>query len=394
MKKFIQHSIFIFSFALFCTPTFSQISIEASIENVVKDATKVSFDIYLKTQVGSTGDLYLDGSDFVIDFDGSNFSSPAIVQVGDIYGGNEFGPMSTTPADTSATRNSYYNTTSLSIVGSQIVINLNSQTPANSAAFTSSIARIDNSPSVHKLGSFEITGIVDPSMPSGLAWDYDNLGLRTVISTLENVSPFNSNVVPTNNILFTVKDDVLPVELAAFSSDCENDNAKLTWTTLTEINSAYTLIQRSSDQSGWTTIKKIEAGNDSNAEKTYTFVDQTNERLAPVYYYRLVFVDRDETTEYSDIVTSSCGKVKEEGKMKTFPNPVHTGGQIRFEFSQNDQAKQVMLTDMSGRMVFIQQMDFDGQNEVNLPSDLPAGFYIANVESKDGYNYNERIVIQ
>ena len=370
----------------------AQLLIEASLENIVRDNNKVSFEIFLKTQGGSTENLYLDGSDFIITFDASNFSSPILQHASTSFGGNKFEPMSTDATDISGTRNAYYTSSSLAIAGNSLIINLNNQSPANTTDFTNSIAQIDNQASVHSLGLFEITGIIDPTVEVNLAWDADNIGLRTVITSLESTAPFASEVIPTGDIIFSVEDELLPTELISFSTDCDEENAVLTWTTASEINAAYTLIQKSGRDQNWITLETVLAEGSSFNTKNYSFTDKsekTNERT----YYRLVFVDQDGKTDYSPIQISNCDS-EADLKMMAFPNPVSNGGMLNINI-QGDKASTLHITDISGKGVFQSILnENEVTNQVEIPSGLSEGVYVVTMTTVGGKILNEKLFIQ
>jgi len=369
----------------------AQLSIEASLENIVKDHNKVSFEIFLKTQNGSTENLYLDGSDFIITFDASNFSSPVLQHAPESFGGNKFEPMSNAASDITNTRNAYYTSSSLAIAGNSIIINLNNQSPSNTTDFNNSIAQIDNHASVHSLGVFQITGIINPSMEINLAWDADNIGLRTVITSLETSAPFASEVIPTSNINFLVEDELLPTDLVSFDAECNEENTKLIWTTASEINAAHTLIQKSGSDQNWITLEKIQAEGSSFETKNYSFTDYS-EKLSERTYYRLVFVDQDGRTAQSQIQISNCDKAADL-KMLAFPNPVSNGGTLNINI-QGDKANTLQITDISGKGIFQSVLNENElTNQIEIPNGLSEGIYVITMTTVSGKILNEKLFI-
>ncbi|MEL6986818.1 MAG: T9SS type A sorting domain-containing protein [Bacteroidota bacterium] len=390
MTKLIQLSLALLCLISASTSINAQLLIEASIENIEKDADKVSFEIFLKTQDGSAENLYLDGSDFIITFDGNNFSNPSIVHSADTYGGNKFEPMSTDQTDVHTTRNAYYSSSALSIAGNSIIINLNNQAPNNTSDFVAEIAQIDNQASTHSLGKFELSGIVDPSMPADLAWDADNIGLRTVITSLEANAPFASSTIPNSDILFLVQDEVLPTELTHFEATCDENKTELVWTTASEVNASHTFIQKSADGLAWSDLTRIENEGNSFTTKHYAFSDL--EKSNSIAYYRLALIDRDGSVDYSSIVSSDC-QTDSNTKLSTFPNPIHKGNMLQINLQGNDKANLISISDLTGKLVFQQAITGD-LNELNIPSRFTEGMYVVTVNTEGGATLTDKLIVR
>ena len=391
MKKLIHLSLTLLCLIFAGNAVQAQLLIEASLENIVRDNDKVSFEIFLKTQNSSAENLYLDGSDFVITFDASNFSNPVIRHTTDTYGGNKFEPMNNSVDNIDDTRNAYYNSSSLFISGNSIVINVNNQSPNNSSVFANEIAQIDNQSSVHSLGVFELTGIIDSALPANFAWDSDNIGLRTVISSLESVSPFDSEVIPTNNIIFNVADELLPTELVSFETSCEDEGTSLTWTTASEINSAYTLIQKSGSDLDWKTIETIQSEGPSFDIKHYAYEDKSASE--EISYYRLVFVDLDGKTDFSNVEIANCHT--EKTTFRSFPNPASKGSELNVEIFGNDKATDCLITDVSGKLISSLQINSEETVfQINIPEQLSSGMYIVQIHTMKGNRITEKLFIQ
>ncbi|RPI70436.1 MAG: hypothetical protein EHM47_12125, partial [Ignavibacteriales bacterium] len=90
----------------------------------------------------------------------------------------------------------------------------------------------------------------------------------------------------------------LPVELSTFNIKVIKDNAHLSWSTDTEINSYKFVVQRmSSEDMNWRNAGEVFASGNSNSPKHYSFTDINLE--ANFYSYRLKMIDNDGTFEYS-----------------------------------------------------------------------------------------------
>ena len=109
----------------------------------------------------------------------------------------------------------------------------------------------------------------------------------------------------------------LPVEFGTFDASVINDHVQLDWTTYTETNSDYFIVERSRngfDQ--WEEVEQIiAAGNSVNLER-YSFIDDSP--IIGRSYYRLRQVDTDGSYSYSKIV-SVIIDVKDQSFI--YPNP-------------------------------------------------------------------------
>ncbi len=151
--------------------------------------------------------------------------------------------------------------------------------------------------------------------------------------------------------------NTLPVELSSFDAAQRSNTVELNWTTLSETNSAYFLVERSEDGKIWTTIStEILTGEDSQIKKDYFYIDNNPNSKN---YYRLKQVDVDGRYSYSDIEEVSLKK----SPLVVAPNP--TQDKIRI--------------DGAGQWSFYQIINRKGQvvlsgneNEENL-SELPNG---------------------
>jgi hypothetical protein len=94
-------------------------------------------------------------------------------------------------------------------------------------------------------------------------------------------------------------ENTLPVELISFEYDCEISS--LNWTTASEINNDYFIVEKSYNGINWENIAKINGNGNSNIENNYNYVIKDNN-----VYYHLIQVDYDGTKTYHDIIYVAC----------------------------------------------------------------------------------------
>lgn len=92
----------------------------------------------------------------------------------------------------------------------------------------------------------------------------------------------------------------LPVELTSFELFSKRKNeVDLYWTTATEINNEYFVVERSLDAKTFVEVGRIKGSGNSNTIVNYYFTDK--ELYAGRFYYRLKQVDFDGKFKYSDV---------------------------------------------------------------------------------------------
>ena len=113
----------------------------------------------------------------------------------------------------------------------------------------------------------------------------------------------NILISDTNNGLYLIEVNLnpLPIELKQFSANAIHEKVRLDWVTLSEENSAYFEIEKSTDGVEFESIVKVDAMGRSSEEANYFIYDDSP--FNGNNYYRLKQVDLDGQFEYSDIVS-------------------------------------------------------------------------------------------
>jgi hypothetical protein len=116
--------------------------------------------------------------------------------------------------------------------------------------------------------------------------------------------------------------DVLPVTLSSLNAICAEDkkSARIEWTTATEQNSSYFVVERSTDAVNWNAIATLEAAGNSVSTLNYSFVDN-DIRQYDLVYYRLKEYDLDAAMMQSGIVSLNC--VETTAGFDVYPNPAN-----------------------------------------------------------------------
>jgi hypothetical protein len=88
-----------------------------------------------------------------------------------------------------------------------------------------------------------------------------------------------------------IRIDPLPVELYTFEGECIQNKNLITWSTATEHNNDYFIIERSTDGENWSTINKTIGMGNSTLLTKYSYLDDSFGKR--INYYRLTQVDFD-----------------------------------------------------------------------------------------------------
>jgi uncharacterized repeat protein (TIGR01451 family) len=158
--------------------------------------------------------------------------------------------------------------------------------------------------------------------------------------------------VTTVPVTFSLGARPLPVVLSAFTASAvANRDAQLTWTTASELNSAYFDVERSLDGTSFTKVGQLAAKGTTISPTAYAFTDKGVASLATgTVYYRLHQVDRDGKAAYSPVRTVAFTKAA-GASLSLFPNPAQTTTKLDLTALPATASYQVTLLDATGRQV-------------------------------------------
>lgn len=104
-----------------------------------------------------------------------------------------------------------------------------------------------------------------------------------------------------DQVIVTVNPCPLPVELASIEAQAKENFNEITWTTASENNSSYFLLERSSDLQNWEKVNQVASAGNSNGMLRYFALDYAFENT--INYYRLTQVDIDGAYKIYDVVS-------------------------------------------------------------------------------------------
>lgn len=185
--------------------------------------------------------------------------------------------------------------------------------------------------------------------------------------------------------------NTLPVELVKFSADPVNDETVIIkWTTASEINNDYFVVERSKDGINFTPVDSLDAHGNGNSTdmQNYSYLDENP--YSGVSYYRLRQVDKDGTTSYSNIEN-----VNFEGLeiVSLFPNP--TNGEININItSSEEETVQLKIYDAIGKLIKSEKFNLiEGNTQIESMLDGTIGKYYISIITSSGKYYDYSVVL-
>lgn len=170
---------------------------------------------------------------------------------------------------------------------------------------------------------------------------------------------------------------VLPVELVNFGIICDKDIDYniLEWTTESELNNDYFLIEGSYDGIDYKIIDTIPGQGTTNQQTNYKIKTKYN-----FIYYRLKQIDFDGTEKIYGPITNDCNI--EDDIYNIYPNPIKD--ELNIFINSKKSLHDIIIIDNSGRIVYTEKFETTAninKKVLNL-SQLSNGHYIIKINSK------------
>jgi hypothetical protein len=193
------------------------------------------------------------------------------------------------------------------------------------------------------------------------------------ITSTVNFTTF-SNFALANNIGGS---NPLPINLISFKGTCNNNDADLTWSTASETNNNFFVIERSDDAIHFNAIAQIQGAGNSNTMLTYNYTDK-NALSQAVNYYHLKQVDYDGKSTTSEIIAVQCNKVDDN-----FLRIGNSENYITLFFTYPPSGNlTVQIYDKIGRCVHIQKFDAQQATTFQIEKQtLSSGIYTLLISS-------------
>ncbi len=175
-------------------------------------------------------------------------------------------------------------------------------------------------------------------------------------------------------------ENLLPVELISFNSYCNDSYRDIIWSTKSEINNDYFILESSEDAKNWEFIEKIYGSGNSKVINDYHVKDYLKQDMAT--FYRLKQFDFDGTCQVFNIIYSKECLMDNFSECDLYPNPAEDYITINVR-----DFKSFILTNSIGKVV-----SSGAKKELDV-SGLPAGVYTATIYHGTTQT-NKRVVIK
>jgi hypothetical protein len=238
--------------------------------------------------------------------------------------------------------------------------------------------------SVSSVGAIQLSPTYSPTGPGSAEIQAYSLVTRNFVPTTSGIYYFaiRGNEL-TGDPWYMAFDDFslelspspLPTELVSFAANCEDNNTvAVNWTTASEHNSDYFIVEKSRDGVTWNELKKIEAAGNSSQLINYSVADASD--INGTVYYRLSQFDIDGASKVYDIVSTNCSAEKEL-EMVAYPNPSNGQFTVKIENAVGG-SYTLGFTDMQGKAIEQQNIQLEtGTTVVKLnPIGLKPGVYL------------------
>lgn len=192
--------------------------------------------------------------------------------------------------------------------------------------------------------------------------------------TISGVSNLGSATINSNCASCSV---ALPVELAEFNYKCYDNYVHFKWTTVSETNNDYFLLQNSNDVIKFNDIARIEGAGNSYSVLNYLYDDFSYRADQSYMYYRLKQVDFDGHYTYSDIIAIECNN-KNDLSLNVYQNQENMLVVDLKGIDANEKFNLSVL-DAQGKLVINNITLISGKQAIPILYYLSDGFYMINV---------------
>lgn len=220
---------------------------------------------------------------------------------------------------------------------------------------------------------------ITSTVPNG-TFIFLRIRLTSVTNSMTSANPtgyFNNGEVED----YRVYADKFPLSATLLSFEAKpvnNSTARLTWTTVSEINFEGFDIERSADGVNWSKIGFVK-GAGSGQGSTHDYVFNDVQALKGKSFYRLKLIDYNNASMLSEIRTIQLKDLLEQ--VSLIPNPAKTTTSIYINSTANTSGE-LILSDMQGRRLKTQNINLiPGNNSIVLDGlyQYPNGTYFVQV---------------
>ena len=201
------------------------------------------------------------------------------------------------------------------------------------------------------------------------------VSLFFMISMLFSQSFFANN----NNSLESMASTRFSVEITDFTVQKQNDQILIKWSTASEIENAYFVLEKSTNLSNWKVVARLHGAGNSSIPKTYHLYDEKpNEGTS---YYRLKLIDKYGKETFSNIININL--LDEVLSVQIFPNPSDKVITLKnLTPVKNDGNNLIEIFNSLGSQVKMVEMGSADSQTINVEDLVPGVYYLKSGNSK------------
>ena len=212
------------------------------------------------------------------------------------------------------------------------------------------------------------------------------LDTNTVITELEIKWPSGTvqrlfNIAADQRLQVTEVIPILPITLASFELSVEGCEVAIDWTTSSEQNSDYFVVERSMDGSAFESVGKVLGAGESEQLRAYSLADR--EPFSGTSYYRLKQVGISGDIQYSrlEVLQNPCAAAP---SFSLYPNPNQGNVSLAFE-AMTSSSVAIHFLDLAGKKVSTPQSYAleTGKHRLTLSHGLSEGLYFCVMSVND-----------
>jgi len=184
-----------------------------------------------------------------------------------------------------------------------------------------------------------------------------------------------------NCIDFAAANSSVPVQLLSFDAEAETVENIIRWSTGSEINNEWQIIETSLEGRNWTELERV-AATRSNTQNEYKVVDTNPSKTT---FYRLKTLDYDGYTEtFSPVVVQRDRDLSKLSISSLIPNPASDVVSVTME-SASSRDIELILVDLTGKIVLEENViNTNDKKSINLDvSNIASGAYLLSLKSNN-----------
>ena len=194
----------------------------------------------------------------------------------------------------------------------------------------------------------------------------DMLAEPSELLTMDLTNPINVSITNSKSNITILDNPPLPVELSLFEVSCLDKGTEIKWTTTSEFNSDYFVLDKKNGDGEWTTIKEIDAAGVSTDILNYSFVDYEEDFGTKLYRLKQI----DFNGNFKLFCTKGIECNERIMNLKIYPNP-------------SDGVFKLYLSDMQPGTYQMNIVAPDGTIKIDRVLDLTFNNYELTIQNTD-----------